>query len=227
MVYYHQPVYYWYEPVYYYQPVYRVYYTPTYVCPPWRSTVSYTSVTSSMWSGSTVTTTTTTYNPLPSYEIVDFCDAVASTEPIVYSTPRVVEVSTPAFEPTIYRSEALAGVLGWGDTPEAIVGAVGAVSPNTRSTTAGEFLGRVPAGGWDVGFEDERVVNGERQLWFRALNPNSRGQRVLIVLRPKSAYPKLYAGQRVMITGRLEEICVDDPFEQAGRLTLAEGSIRG
>ena len=54
----------------------------------------------------------------------------------------------------------------------------------------------------------------------------SKGQRILIVVRPKGTTSQLFAGQRVQITGRLAEICVDDPFEQAGRVTIEEGSIK-
>ncbi len=209
----------WYSPVIYSYPVY--YSTPVY-CPP----VTYTTTT---WYGSsTVTTTTTYYDPSPRLELVDFCDAVAtSSTTIVYApSERVVEVNLPAYQPTVYRSDELAGVLGWNDTPDAVIGSVMSVSPSDRATASANFLGRVPAGGWDVGFEADKVVDGERQLWFRSLTPGPRGQRVLIVMVPRTSVPTLYAGQRVQITGRLAEICVDDPYEQAGRVTLDDGSVK-
>lgn len=208
------PVVYYSSPVYYYTPVYR-------------SSVVYSSTS---WYGASSVTTTTYYDPSPRCEIVDFCDVVAApTTTIVYAaapTERVVDVNLPSYQPTVYRSDELAGVLGWNDTPDAVVGALMSVSPSDRAAASANYLGRVPAGGWDVGFEADKVVDGERQLWFRSLTPGPRGQRALVVMYPKTSVPTMYAGQRVQITGRVAEICVDDPFEQGGRVTLGDGSVK-
>lgn len=207
----------WGSPVIYSYPVY--YYTPVYYSP-----VTYTTT----WYGTGSVTTTTYYDSSPRHDLVDFCDAVTtSTTTIVYApSERVVDVNVPTYQPTVYRSDELAGVLGWNDTPDAVVGTVMNASLSDRAAASANFLGRVPAGGWEVGFEADKVVNGERQLWFRSLNPGPRGQRVLIVMAPGTSVPTLYQGQRVHITGRVAEICVDDPFEQAGRVTLADGSVK-
>lgn len=213
-------------------------YTPAYYAPPswyyYRPLVSYSTVSTTTWDGST-TVTTTYYNSAPRLEVVDFCDEICAPTTIVYqpvtrtvvaSGPRVVNVDLPDFQPTIYRSGELAGILGWNDTPETVAAAVGSTGTADRPNAAAQFLGRIPAGAWDVGYEGERIVEGQRELHFRGLSPNGRGQRVLVVLVPKSPTPSLYPGQRVQITGRVAEICVDDPFEQAGRITLADGAVR-
>ncbi len=233
---------YWGSPYYsgYYTPYYTTYYTPYYrpyytsYYSPYRSyTTTY--ISSSWYGGSAVTTySTVDYSPFPQYEWVGLLDTGNESTTVVYrplgetvpAGPRIVEVQPPAFQPTVYRSTELAGVLGWNDTPEAIVGALASSTLESRAGVAGQFLGRVPAGGWDVGFEADKVQDGVRELWFRSLNVNSRGQRTLIVVRPRGTTSQLFAGQRVQITGRLAEICVDDPFEQAGRVTIEEGSIK-
>lgn len=224
----------YYTPYYptYYTPYYRPYYTTYYS--PYRSyTTTY--ISSSWYGGSAVTTyQTVDYSPFPQYDWVGTFDAGNEATTVVYrplveaapAGPRIVQVQPPAFQPTVYRSTELAGVMGWSDTPEAIVGSLASSTVESRAGVAGQFLGRVPAGGWDVGFEADKVQDGVRELWFRSLVPNSRGQRVLIVVRPKGTTSQLFAGQRVQITGRLAEICVDDPFEQAGRVTLEDGSIK-
>jgi hypothetical protein len=157
-------------------------------------------------------------DPVPRCDWVDMCDFVCE--------PSTVYVGIPAFEPTVYRSDALAGVMGWTDTPESIVQSMLMASVADRSAVASQFLGRVPAGGWDLGFEGERVVGGVHELLLRSLNPTSRGLRTLVIVRLSAAAPRLYPGQRVQVTGRLAEICVDDPFEQAGRLVLEDATIK-
>jgi hypothetical protein len=203
----------------YYAPVYT-----TYVVPSYSSVVTYTSTD---WFGST-TVSTTYYSNTPRCDVVDFCDAIVAPATIVYAAPteRVVNVDLPDFQPTVYQSDELAGVLGWSDTPEAVVGTVGSASATERPQAASQFLGRVPAGGWDVGYEGDRVEDGRRVLLFRGLTPNPRGQRVLIIMEPKGPVQTLHAGQRLQITGRVSAICVDDPFEQAGIITLAEGLVK-
>jgi hypothetical protein len=203
----------------YYAPVYT-----TYIVPSYSSVVTYTSTD---WFGST-TVSTTYYSNTPRCDVVDFCDAIVAPTTIVYAAPteRVVNVDLPDFQPTVYQSDELAGVLGWSDTPEAVVGTVGSASATERPQAASQFLGRVPAGGWDVGYEGDRVEDGRRVLLFRGLTPNPRGQRVLIVMEPKGPVQSLYAGQRMQITGRVSAICVDDPFEQGGIITLAEGLVK-
>lgn len=213
-------------------------YTPAYYYPPswyyYRPVVSYSTVSTTSWDGST-SVTTTYYNSAPRLEVVDFCDEICAPTTIVYQPvtrtvvaggPHVVNVDLPDFQPTVYRSNELAGILGWNDTPETVAAAVGSAGAAERPDAAAQFLGRIPAGAWDVGYEGERIVAGQRELLFRGLAPNGRGQRVQIVLIPKAATPTLYPGQRVQVTGRLAEICIDDPFEQAGRITLADGAVR-
>ncbi len=240
------PSWYWGAPCYtpYYTTYYRPFYTSCYrprwaLEPAWYSPYrSYTTtyLSSSWYGGSTVTTLAVAdCSPIPRYEWVDVCDTICEPAPVVYRQlpqadvilpARIVQVQPPAFQPTVYQSTELAGVLGWNDTPEAILGAVASSTAESRPGVAGQYLGRVPAGGWDVGFEADKVENGVRELWFRSLSVNTRGQRALIVVHPKGITSQFFAGQRMQITGRLAEICVDDPFEQAGRMTIEEGSIK-
>ncbi len=167
-------------------------------------------------------------NPAPSFGWTTLVDDVCEPATIVRYTPspRVIEVDVPRFEPTTYSSDELAGLMSWDDTPATIIGQLQFASYDQRPELASRYLGRVPAGGWDAGFEAEKIVDGRRELWFRGLELNARGDRPLIVVRPQGEPRRLYAGQRVRVTGRLAELVVDDPFERAGRLVLEDGSIK-
>lgn len=221
-----------YAPVYYpvYYPAYVAYPTPVWCVPsPYRSSLSFTYVSSSVWWGSSAVTSVVVYDPSPKHGFEEFCDWV--TEPatvVVYqpSTPRVIEVNVPTYQPTIYRSDELAGLLSFNDTPEAVVGIVGSTPSESRAAAASRFLGRVPAGAWEATYEAERVIDGRQELVFRSLTTDSRGNRVEIVLRPAAPLPVYYAGQRVQLTGRIAELCVDDPYSPAGRIVLADGTVR-
>ncbi len=152
----------------------------------------------------------------------------------VYLPPAVaddtfVAVDVPSFHPTVYRSDELAGVLDWKDTPRALVSSVASAPLDLREQRAADYLGKVPAGGWEATFEREHVSGDRRELWFRSVEPSTVGEHALIILRPREggeALPALSSADRVLVTGRLAEICVDDPFEQAGKLTLEDGSIK-
>lgn len=193
---------------------------------PWRSRVVYT--TPYCPTVVTYAAPVVVVNPAPSFGWTTLVDEVCEPATIVryVPTPRLVEVDVPEFEPTIYRSDELAGLMSWEDTPATIVGQLQFVSYDQRPELASRFLGRAPAGGWDAGFEAEKVVDGRRELWFRGLELNARGERALIVVRPQGEPRRLFAGQRVRVTGRLAEIVVDDPFERAGRLVLEDGSVK-
>ncbi len=132
-------------------------------------------------------------------------------------------------QPTIYRTDAMAGVMTWNTTPETIVIEVVSSLGKDREKAAAKHLGRVPAGGWPVRFQNARPVgNGLTEYIFRGLRQDSQGNFVLIIVRPQpgAPVPKLFERQRATVTGRLAEICVDDSVEQAGILVLEDASIK-
>lgn len=243
--YYYRPVYYPWGPVCYY-PAYSPIWYDEFAWHPrhgWSLSFSFgyaSPVYCSSWT--TVSygyaTRTVIVDPVPQYEWITLADeACAPHTTVVYrsaaapvvvasSAPTVVNVPVQAFQPTLFQSEAMAGVMSWTDTPSIIVRSMLQETPAKRSDVAANYLGKVPAGGWDVGFEQERVVSGVHELWFRGLEMDNLGRRALIVLRPKGEVPHLYPGQRMTVTGRLSGLCVDDPMEPLGTLILDEGSIK-
>lgn len=129
-------------------------------------------------------------------------------------------------QPTVYTSAELAGILDWADTPATIVFALSSAGSDQRPDEAARFLGRVPAGGWAADYEGTAVQDGRERMMFRGVEENAAGLRPLIALEPKAPGATPEIGQRVMVTGRLAEICVDDPAEPAGRLLLDEATFR-
>lgn len=163
-----------------------------------------------------VPTYTTSYIEVPT---------VASAEPMsVYDGVTYVLPSAPA--PTVYRSDALTGVLNFGDTPSRIVSAVRLAAWNAQGARANDFLGRVPAGAWDVVYEGERATDSGREMFFRATDADALGRRVQVVVRVTGTADVFNFGDAAQVTGRLAEICVDDPNETGGRLVLEDGAVR-
>lgn len=155
--------------------------------------------------------------------------APAPVERIVYtpSAPRVVDVVVPQYQPTIYRADVLSGVLSFADTPGSIATSLQDSPIEARAERAAQYLGRVPAGAWDVTFVAQRIVGDNREMIFRAMDPNARGVLAQVVVRPgPDPIPELRPGQKAQITGRLAEITVDDPIEPGGRFVLEDGAIR-
>jgi hypothetical protein len=107
-----------------------------------------------------------------------------------------------------------------------VTSVVAGVGIDQRPDEAARFLGRMPAGGWAADFEATAVVDGRELLLFRGREDNGFGGHPLIALELKAPGTLPQLGQRVMVTGRLAEICVDDPSEPAGRLLLDGATFR-
>jgi hypothetical protein len=176
----------------------------------------------------------TWYDPLPCTEVYVVptyqpSSVVSSYASAPAAAQTYIEVDVPQYRPTVYRTDELAGVLDWRDSPEVIVGAVATAPADKKDAVAAEFLGKVPAGGWPATFEREIGTGDERELWLRGVEKRPSGDQPLIVVRLKPGAPVpdgLERGQRLLATGRLAEICVDDPYELAGKLTLEDASVR-
>lgn len=155
-----------------------------------------------------------------------YLDAPAYSSDVLYDEVTAVLPSAPAPAPAseVYSSDALTGVLAFGQTPSVIVAAVR--SAGARAERAGDFLGRVPAGAWEAVYEGQRTVDARSELFFRANDANSRGHRALVIVRVSGAVEPFEYGDAVQVTGRLAEISVDDPREPGGRLLLEDGAVR-
>lgn len=130
---------------------------------------------------------------------------------------------------TIYRASDYGGTLAWNDSPTNIVAAVSHAAQDARAQAAGQFLGRSPAGGWEVTYEKWRRTAVGPELTCRAALPNESGSRATIILRLKDTsidpVERLRAGQRLSISGFLTELSVDDPNHPGGLIVLEEGKM--
>lgn len=130
---------------------------------------------------------------------------------------------------TIYRASDYGGTLAWSDSPTAIVYAVTSASRDDRADAAGKFLGRSPAGAWEVTYEKWRRTALGPELTCRAALPNEAGWRATVLIRLKDSaidpVERLRAGQRLSISGFLTELSIDDPNHPGGLLILEEGKM--
>jgi hypothetical protein len=131
-----------------------------------------------------------------------------------------MEVPVAAVQPTVYTSDVLAGVLDWSHTPATVVWAVASAAPEVRWEEAAKFLGRIPAGGWAAEFQGVVEEAGRQRLVFRGQEEDALGRRVRLTLDLEIPGPAPQLGQMVLVTGRIAEICIDDPTEPAGMLML-------
>lgn len=130
---------------------------------------------------------------------------------------------------TIYRASDYGGTLAWSDSPTSILYAISSASRDARAEAAGQFLGRSPAGAWEVTYEKWRRTAVGPELTCRAALPNEAGWRATVVVRLKDSsidpVERLRAGQRLSISGFLSELTVDDPNHPGGILILDDARM--
>jgi hypothetical protein len=130
---------------------------------------------------------------------------------------------------TIYRASDFGGTLAWSDSPSSILYTVASASRDARADAAGNFLGRSPAGAWEVTYEKWRRTAIGPELTCRAALPNEAGWRATVVIRLKDAaidpVERLRAGQRLSVSGFLSELTIDDPNHPGGLLILEDGKM--
>lgn len=181
--------------------------------------------------------TVTYWDYLPSRDPVffdwDFWPTSAPVVQTVYVTPPaapelVYVAPEPVFSPTptYYRATDIGGVLGFEDEPGTLVAELRALSGDARGARAEDILGRTPAQPWSVTFEGVQERGGVRELRARAVAADSRGYRPTVILRSFPEMGRLPIGRVGRVTGRLVEVCVDDPAYPGGYLVLEDGAMQ-
>jgi len=155
---------------------------------------------------------------------------VVTTPVYVDVTPTAPPTLSWAAQPTYYEASDVGGVLNFDETPITLVAEMRGVYGDARANLAGEILGRTPAVPWDVVFEgvqERKLGAGElvRELRARSIAVDVNGYSPTIILRGyNGATPPLL--RQGLLTGRLSQICVDDPAYPGGYILLEDGAVK-
>jgi hypothetical protein len=125
---------------------------------------------------------------------------------------------------TVYRTDARLGQMEWAAVPSSIVEAVAGVGPEFRAPAASRFLGRVPAGAWQVTFESQEREGGVVIAQCRGVTASQLGHPTIHLIL-ESELTGVRPGDLLAVSGRLAEVTIDDAGHPAGRLVLDEVRI--
>jgi hypothetical protein len=126
---------------------------------------------------------------------------------------------------TVYRSSSDHGPMAWSDTAASIVNSTLLAPADQRIAAARQYLGKTPAGAWEVTFEGRQDVEGATELTCRGTTATSTGSQPTVVVRVNHNVGDLKPGQRLSVTGRLTELSVDDASNPGGMLVLENGDV--
>jgi len=126
---------------------------------------------------------------------------------------------------TVYRSNSDHGPMAWSDTAASIVNSTLVAPADQRNAAAKQYLGKTPAGAWEVTFEGRQDVDGATELTCRGTTATSTGATPTVVVRVNHNVADLKLGQRLSVTGRLTELSVDDASNPGGMLVLENGEV--